>query len=224
MHLPIEIARCERFAEAVEADIAMSKRLPMDAETNSPALKLEIKGRTYTAENRTDAAKALEKLGFNLMGYETADTAECRIYGLPVTLRYAHMADCIQATIHAAQDYTVDFTKHAPTNLKRLESCLPSLEAKKKAALNRAASCRVDIKDAERILAEPFTKESELMQKSERLNTLREELNQAAAEAVSNDKSQKRTHYFDMARLRASSRRLAGTQSVARTKENSVIK
>lgn len=106
---------------------------------------------------------------------------------------------------------------------KRLESCLSSLETKKKAALNRAATCRVNLKDAERILAEPFTKEAELVQKSEQLNTLREELNQAAAEAVSNDKPQKRTHYFDMARLRASSRRLAGSKSVTRVKKGQEI-
>lgn len=60
----------------------------------------------------------------------------------------------------------------------------------------------MDLENARRILATPFPQQAELEQKTERLATLTDELNQAAIEAKKNAPEKQRTCYFERAKLK----------------------
>ena len=62
---------------------------------------------------------------------------------------------------------------------------------------------KADAQDAKSLLDEPFSKETELSQKSERLRVLKNELNRETANKIKNKSSaQNRTFYFEKTRLR----------------------
>ena len=64
------------------------------------------------------------------------------------------------------------------------------------------ARLRVDFAEAEKIISEPFPQEQELKDKEDRLKTLTEELNKAAAEAKKNAPKKEKTCYFALAKLK----------------------
>ncbi len=61
---------------------------------------------------------------------------------------------------------------------------------------------KMDLENAQRIVATPFPQQAELEEKSERLATLTDELNQAAMEAKMNAPEKQRTCYFERAKLK----------------------
>ena len=64
-------------------------------------------------------------------------------------------------------------------------------------------------KEAEKILAEPFASGDILREKSERLTTLRDDLNQEAMEAAKSGNKPQRTFYFEMAKLKKNARTIS---------------
>lgn len=60
-----------------------------------------------------------------------------------------------------------------------------------------------------KILAEPFASGDILREKSERLTTLRDDLNQEAMEAAKSGNKPQRTFYFEMAKLKKNARTIS---------------
>ena len=60
-----------------------------------------------------------------------------------------------------------------------------------------------------KILAEPFASGDVLREKSERLTTLRDDLNQEAMEAAKSGNKPQRTFYFEMAKLKKNARTIS---------------
>lgn len=86
--------------------------------------------------------------------------------------------------------------------------CL-SLDQKIAATQNALNQLNLDAKEAEKILAEPFASGDILREKSERLTTLRDDLNQEAMEAAKSGNKPQRTFYFEMAKLKKNARTIS---------------
>ena len=75
------------------------------------------------------------------------------------------------------------------------------------------------MENAQRIVATPFPQQAELEQKTARLATLTDELNQAAIEAKKNAPEKERTCYFERAKLKKEA--FKDRQKPAKPKDNS---
>ncbi len=69
-------------------------------------------------------------------------------------------------------------------------------------AQNSVNKLKMDLENAQRIVATPFPQQAELEQTTERLTSLTEELNQAAIEAKKYAPEKQRTCYFERAKLK----------------------
>lgn len=66
---------------------------------------------------------------------------------------------------------------------------------------------------------QPFAQAEELEEKTERLATLTDELNQAAADFKKNNPDKKRTNYFDCAKLKKEAARLRSQERKPKKKK-----
>ena len=71
----------------------------------------------------------------------------------------------------------------------------------------------MDYEEAQKIVSAPFPQQEELDSKSERLETLTQELNQAAVEAKKNAPKREQTCYFQRAQLKREAARIAKKKS-----------
>lgn len=197
----------ESSIDAMKKDLEHCKSLPIDENTHLPAFKITLDGTTYT--DRTEAGKALESVCCKLIGESNKPLPIGELHGFPITIRFAPDQNCLQATLQGSKPYTTNFSVSFPTNLKHLESLLFSLDQKIAAAQNALNQLNLDAKEAEKILAEPFASGDILREKSERLTTLRDDLNQEAMEAAKSGNKPQRTFYFEMAKLKKNARTIS---------------
>jgi chromosome segregation ATPase len=108
----------------------------------------------------------------------------------------------ISATLKGSAAYRADMGILYANNLKRLESALYSVDERIDYAKTELVKLRLDVDEAKKIISQPFAQADELKEKSERLETLTEELNKAAMEAKAKNPDRKRTNYFDCAKLK----------------------
>lgn len=193
--------------DAMKKDLEHCKSLPIDENTHLPAFKITLDGTTYT--DRTEAGKALESVCCKLIGESNKPLPIGELHGFPITIRFAPDQNCLQATLQGSKPYTTNFSVSFPTNLKHLESLLFSLDQKIAATQNALNQLNLDAKEAEKILAEPFASGDVLREKSERLTTLRDDLNQEAMEAAKSGNKPQRTFYFEMAKLKKNARTIS---------------
>jgi len=74
---------------------------------------------------------------------------------------------------------------------------------------NQAARTKVDFEEAQKIVHTPFPQQAELDSKSQRLETLTEQLNLEAIERKKHAPQRAQTHYFDRAKLKKEAMRIA---------------
>ena len=197
----------ESSIDAMKKDLEHCKSLPIDENTHLPAFKITLDGTTYT--DRTEAGKALESVCCKIIGESNKPLPIGELHGFPITIRFAPDQNCLQATLQGSKPYTTNFSVSFPTNLKHLESLLFSLDQKIAATQNALNQLNLDAKEAEKILAEPFASGDVLREKSERLTTLRDDLNQEAMEAAKSGNKPQRTFYFEMAKLKKNARTIS---------------
>ena len=83
-----------------------------------------------------------------------------------------------------------------------MESTLYKIDQRIDDVRNKLSNLEADYKNAEKIVNSPFPQQEALDTKTERLSTLTDELNKAAAEAKKNKPKQERTCYFERAKLK----------------------
>lgn len=198
----------EHRIAAMETDIANCQR--------GDAFQITIQGKQYA--DRTEAGKALEHACMKLLGETDKPIPIGNLQGFPITIQYAKTSNCLQATLQGTASYCVNFTASFPHNLKKLERTIQSLPEQKAGLENNLHRLTIDAQDAKKLLSEPFTRGAELTEKSQRLTTLRTELQDEAAKAVKGNKKQ-RTFYFDMAKLRKSAQQIAKCTEKQNTKK-----
>ena len=202
--LSIAPKQAERLVKAVEnykADREHLKKLPIDPETRLPVFKITIGKQTYT--DRAEAAKAFESAAMSAVtGNMDKPVQIGEFQGLPLSVSMDSMTKGIKATLKGAAVYTVDMGISYANNLKRLEGSLYNIDHKISAANHEILKLKTDIEEAKKIVSQPFAQEEELRAKSERLETLTDELNYAAIEAKKNNPQKQRTNYFDCAKLK----------------------
>lgn len=175
-------------------------KLPIDSETNRPAFKITIGDTTYT--DRTEAAKAYEKATLTAVSGNMDKQIQIGSFqGFPLSVSMNSFSKNIHASLKGAITYHSDVGASFSNNLKRLEN-IYNIEDKIDEVTSKLNSLRIDVRNAEKIVSQPFAQEDELNAKSQRLEYLTEELNQAAIEARKNNPDKKRTNYFDCARLK----------------------
>ena len=112
----------------------------------------------------------------------------------------------------------MDFGVSYPHNLKKLESALYTVDQRISQAQNVVAQKKVDLAEAQKIVDTPFPQESELEEKAARLETLTDEINKAAIEAKKNAPQREPTYYFERAKLKKESARLARKEGKSKEK------
>lgn len=197
---PKQEADYEKTLSNLRKDKEHIDKLPIDSETKLPAFKITIGDKTYT--DRTQAAKAYEKATINAVSGNMDKQVQIgNFQGFPLSVSMNSFSKNIHASLKGAITYHSDVGASFSNNLKRLEN-IYKLEDKISEVSSKLNSLRLDVKEAEKIVSQPFAHEDELNAKSQRLEYLTEELNQAAIEAKKNNPNKKRTNYFDCARLK----------------------
>ena len=212
-HFPEEKTRIEKYIAAINSDISKISNLPKDSENHFTEFKIHLQNKFYT--DKTIAAKALEKACINCIAHADEPILIGDLHGFPITVQYSKIHGCLVAGLKGAGKYTVDFTSSFPHNLRKLENILSNLPKRLVEYENQLAQLIADSQEAKRLLAEPFTKGQELIDKSERLNELRDVLNTAAAEAAKN-KSNQKTFYFEAAKMRKSARQESSKSTIVK--------
>lgn len=155
--------------------------------------------------DRKEAAQALENavLDFvkNSSDQET-DVGEFQGFKLFVkAVMFGNEPD-ISITMKGNAEHSCTLTSSFSANLKRMESTLYKIDQTISDAQNNVNKLKMDLENAQRIVNTPFPQQAELEQKTERLASLTDELNQAAIEAKKNAPEKKRTCYFERAKLK----------------------
>lgn len=217
---PEKIEKAETRLENLKSDREVLRQLPIDAETKLPIFKITIDGTEYT--DRKEAAQALEDvvLGFVKRSSDTnKEIGEFQGFKLSVKAVMLGGEPDISITMKGNAEHRCQLTSSFSANLKRMESTLYKIDQTINDAQNSVNKLKMDLENAQRIVATPFPQQAELEQKTERLATLTEELNQAAIEAKKNAPEKQRTCYFERTKLKKEA--FKDRQKTAKPKERS---
>lgn len=199
--------RLKNAIDNYQTDKKHIESLPVDLETQQPVFKITIDDHTYT--DRTEAAKAFEKATFDAVTANMDKSIKIgEFQGFPLSVSMDSFSKVIRADLKGAAIYHTDMGISYSNNLKRLENALYSIDEKINNVQVELGKHNFDVAEAKKIVAQPFAQAEELEEKTERLATLTDELNQAAADFKKNNPEKKRTNYFDCAKLKKEAARL----------------
>lgn len=200
---PAKIEKAEERLENLKADRETLRQLPIDEETKLPVFKITIDGTEYT--NRKEAAQALEDTVLDFVKKSSDSEKEIgEFQGFKLSVKavmFGNEPD-ISITMKGNAEHKCALTSSFSANLKRMESTLYKIDQTISDAQNSINKLKMDLENAMRIVNTPFPQQAELEQKTERLASLTDELNQAAIEAKKNAPEKKRTCYFERAKLK----------------------
>lgn len=200
---PAKIENAEIRLENLKADRETLRQLPIDEETKLPVFKITIDGTEYT--DRKEAAQALEDAVLDFVKKSSDSEKEIgEFQGFKLSVKavmFGNEPD-ISITMKGNAEHKCALTSSFSANLKRMESTLYKIDQTISDAQNNVNKLKMDLENAQRIVNTPFPQQAELEQKTERLASLTDELNQAAIEAKKNAPEKKRTCYFERAKLK----------------------
>lgn len=200
---PAKIEKAEERLENLKADREALRQLPVDEETKLPVFKITIGGMEYT--DRKEAAQALEDAVLDFVKKSSDSEKEIgEFQGFKLSVKavmFGNEPD-ISITMKGNAEHKCALTSSFSANLKRMESTLYKIDQTISDAQNNVNKLKMDLENAQRIVNTPFPQQAELEQKTERLASLTDELNQAAIEAKKNAPEKKRTCYFERAKLK----------------------
>lgn len=198
---PLQEEKLVNSIAGMRADMEKIRQLPVDEETKLPVFSITVGSETYT--DKTEAAKILEGAVFGkLMANMNSSVPIGKFQGFDLSVYMDSFTKTIHATLKGESAYTVEFGTSYAHNLKKLEGALYRIDSVIAGAESKLNQLRVDTAEAQKIVNTPFAYETELTAKSERLDTLTDELNRAAMEAKANNPDKERTAYFDRAKLK----------------------
>ncbi len=200
---PEKIKKAETRLDSLKADREALRKLPIDTETKLPAFKITIDGTEYS--DRKEAAQVLEDKVLDFVK-NTSDTEKeiGEFQGFKLSVKAVMMGSDpdISITMKGNAEHRCQLTSSFSANLKRMESTLYKIDQTISDTQDNINKLKMDLENAQRIVATPFPQQAELEEKSERLATLTDELNQAAMEAKMNAPEKQRTCYFERAKLK----------------------
>ena len=201
--IPAKIEKAEIRLENLKADREALRQLPVDSETKLPVFKITIDGTEYT--DRKEAAQAFEDVVLDFVKKSSDSEKEIgEFQGFKLSVKavmFGNEPD-ISVTMQGNAEHKCVLTSSFSANLKRMESTLYKIDQTISDAQSSINKLNMDLENARRILATPFPQQAELEQKTERLATITDELNQAAMEAKKNAPEKQRTCYFERAKLK----------------------
>lgn len=201
--IPAKIEKAEIRLENLKADREALRQLPVDSETKLPVFKITIDGTEYT--DRKEAAQAFEDVVLDFVKKSSDSEKEIgEFQGFKLSVKavmFGNEPD-ISVTMQGNAEHKCVLTSSFSANLKRMESTLYKIDQTISDAQSSINKLNMDLENARRILATPFPQQAELEQKTERLATITDELNQAAIEAKKNAPEKQRTCYFERAKLK----------------------
>ena len=200
---PAKIENAETRLENLKADREILRQLPIDEETKLPVFRITIDGTEYT--DRKEAAQALEDTVLDFVKKSSDSEKEIgEFQGFKLSVKavmFGNEPD-ISITMKGNAEHKCALTSSFSANLKRMESTLYKIDQTISDAQNSINKLKMDLENAMRIVNTPFPQQAELEQKTERLASLTDELNQAAMEAKKNAPEKQRTCYFERAKLK----------------------
>ena len=200
---PAKIEKAEERLENLKADRETLRQLPIDEETKLPVFKITIDGTEYM--DRKEAAQALEDAVLDFVKKSSDSEKEIgEFQGFKLSVKavmFGNEPD-ISVTMKGNAEHKCALTSSFSANLKRMESTLYKIDQTISDAQSNINKLKMDLENARRIVNTPFPQQAELEQKTERLASLTDELNQAAIEAKKNAPEKQRTCYFERAKLK----------------------
>lgn len=205
----------KRFTTALDklrTDREYLRTLPIDGETKLPVFKITIGNTEYT--DRKEAPKALEKAALDIKQLDTpVEVGSFQGLPLSITINSHAMGDGLSATIKGEYPHSTTLIDSFSHNLRRLEGCLYNIDSKIDDVKTDLAKLRLDYKEAQKIVSEPFEQAQELAQKESRLKELTEILNRQVMELKKSPDKRVKTCYFQQAQLRKERRANRTTHS-----------
>lgn len=201
----------------LKADREHLKTLPIDPETKLPKFEITIGDTVYT--DRKEAAEAFEAAA--LAAVTTPDTLVKvgEFQGFPLSVSLGSHGEGWSAALQGAVTHTTPLISSFPHNLIRLEKTLYTIDKRIDDVQTKLNKLTIDRDEAAKLVDQPFTQEAELAEKEERLTTLTDELNAAAAAAKAANKGKERTCYFERAKLKKEAAKLRAKQPKKKEKK-----
>ena len=217
---PEKEQRLKTTLDGLYADRETLRKLPIDPERKLPVFKITIQGTEYT--DRKEAAKAFENAA---LGIKIADTpvkiGSFQGFDLSVTVNSSAMGGGMTAQMQGQATHSTKLIESFAHNLNRLESALYNIDGRIESTKENLAKLRLDHAEAQKIVTEPFPQQAELDSKEERLKTLTDDLNKAAAEAKRNAPKREKTCYFERAKLKRDAMKIAKKPKTPKDKSKS---
>ncbi len=204
---PEKEQRLQAILDGLYADREALRKLPIAPERKLPVFKITIQGTEYT--DRKEAAKAFEDAALSIRIADTpVKIGSFQGFDLSVTVNSSAMGGGMTAKMQGQATHSTKLIESFAHNLNRLESALYNIDGRIESTKENLAKLRLDHDEAQKIVAEPFPQQTELDSKEERLKTLTDELNKAAAEAKRNAPKREKTCYFERAKLKRDAMKL----------------
>jgi hypothetical protein len=200
---PEQHEKLETVLANLRADREDLRKLPIDSETKLPMFKITIAGKEYT--DKKEAATALEDTILDFVknsSDKSKEIGEFQGFKLSVSASMLGNEPDISIAMQGNANHSCVLTSNFTVNLKRMESTLYKIDLRIDNVRNKLTKLNADFENAEKIVRTPFPQQAALEEKTERLSTLTDELNKAAAEAKRNKPKQERTCYFERAKLK----------------------
>ncbi len=209
-----------RLTESIAAMTADKERvagLQTDPVTKIPEFRITLDGIEYT--DKTEAGKALQTaVTTKVVGHMDKSHEIGEFQGFKLSVYMDSFTKTIRASLKGEAQYSTEFTGSYPYNLKKLENTVYSIDQKIIAAEDKLSQLHADVAEAKKIFETPFTQEEELKVKSERLETLTDELNEAAANAKLNNPDRQKTCYFELAKMKKEAVKARNTEKKEKSK------
>ena len=190
---PERSASLKARLEALQQDVTQVHALS-SVEGAMPDFCITLGGNQYT--DMKEACEALDEQLDKLEGHTGTDIEIGSIYGFPLTVRKDEYMEYPQLAMHGALLHEVNVSKSARFTLRNIEAVVVDMSQQLEFLKCGVAQLDLDYQDALEHVHQPFQREQELQDKSERLSTLNEQLQAAAKAAVANRTGKHQPYYF----------------------------
>lgn len=190
---PERSASLKARLEALQQDVTQVHALS-SVEGAMPDFCITLGGNQYT--DMKEACVALDEQLDKLEEHTGTDIEIGSIYGFPLTVRKDEYMEYPQLAMHGALLHEVNVSKSARFTLRNIEAVVVDMSQQLEFLKCGVAQLDLDYQDALEHVHQPFQREQELQDKSERLSTLNEQLQAAAKAAVANRTGKHQPYYF----------------------------
>lgn len=175
--LPEKIAKTEKIIENISNDIKAINDLKPKMDIDGKAIfEMKIGDTIYT--DKKEAAEALDKaMKTAVMGNPKGMTKIAEYKGFVIDVSYDSFCQRYCGNLNGANSYYFEFGSSESGNITRIDNTIASVPKRIDKVCNELERLKVELADSKKEVDQPFEYESELMEKTQELERLTDEIN-----------------------------------------------